>query len=57
MPIHLKLNDELQQGETHITLMGIEIDKFLHWKTEVKSVLPRLGKKCFIIRKMSIETI
>ena len=52
MPVHLKFNDELLQEETHIKFLGIEIDKFLNWKTQVESLLPRLGKACYAIRIM-----
>jgi hypothetical protein len=37
-----------------ITFLGIEIDKSLNWKTQVKSMLPRLGKVCFVIKKMKL---
>jgi hypothetical protein len=46
--------------ETHIAFLGIEINKSLNWKTQVKSLLPRLGKACFAIRNMmysNIETL
>jgi low affinity Fe/Cu permease len=39
--IHLKLNEELLEEETRIKLLGIETDKSLNWKTQVKSMLPR----------------
>jgi hypothetical protein len=32
--------------------LGIEIEKFLNWKTQVESLLPRLGKACYAIRSM-----
>jgi hypothetical protein len=38
MPVHLKFNDELLQEEIHIKFLGIEIDKFLNWKTQVESL-------------------
>jgi hypothetical protein len=54
-------NDDLLQEETHIKFLGIEIDKSLNWKTQVKSIVPKLGKACFVIRKMklysNIETL
>jgi hypothetical protein len=57
----LKFNNDLLQEETHITFLGIEIDKSLNWKTQVKSIVPELGKACFVIRKMklysNIETL
>jgi hypothetical protein len=40
------------QEEIHIKFLGIEIDKFLNWKTQVESLLPRLGKACYAIRIM-----
>jgi hypothetical protein len=52
MPIHLKFNDELLQEEIHIKFLGIEIGKSLNWKTQVKSLLSRLGKACYAIRIM-----
>jgi hypothetical protein len=42
MPVHLKFNDELLQEEIHVKFLGIEIDKFLNWKTQVESLLPGL---------------
>jgi hypothetical protein len=50
MPIHLKFNDELLQKEIHIKFLGIETDKSLNWKTQVKSLLSTLGKACYAIR-------
>jgi hypothetical protein len=52
MPVHLKFNDELLQEEIHIKFLGTEIDKFLNWKTQVESLLSRLGKACYAIRSM-----
>jgi hypothetical protein len=40
MPTHLKLKNELLHGESHIKFLGIEIDKSLNWKAQVKSMLP-----------------
>jgi hypothetical protein len=61
MHIYLKFNNELLHEETHIKFLGIEIDKSLNLKTQVKSLLPRLGKACFTIRNMklysNIETL
>jgi hypothetical protein len=54
MPTHLKFNDELLHEERHIKFLGIEIHKSLNWKTQVKSMLPRLGKACFAIRNMKL---
>jgi hypothetical protein len=53
-PIHLKFNDDLLQGETHIKFLGIEIDKSLNWKTQVNLIVPKLGKACFVLRKMKL---
>jgi hypothetical protein len=52
MHVHLKFSDELLQEEIHIKFLGIEIDKFFNWKTQVESLLPRLGKACYAIRIM-----
>jgi hypothetical protein len=44
MPIQLNYNNEALHEERHIEFLGLEIDKFLNWKTHVKLMLPRLGK-------------
>jgi hypothetical protein len=54
MPAHIKFNDELLHEESHIKFLGTEIDKSLNWKTQIKSMLPRLGKACFAIRNMKL---
>ncbi|PNF22769.1 hypothetical protein B7P43_G06670 [Cryptotermes secundus] len=61
MSIHLKFNDEILHQETHVKFLGIEIDKTLNWKSQIESMLSRLGKACFAIRNMklysNIETL
>jgi hypothetical protein len=52
MLIHLKFSDELLQEEVHIKFWGIESDKSLNWKTQVKSLLSRLRKACYRIKIM-----
>jgi hypothetical protein len=51
MPIKLNYNNEALHEETHIKFLGLEIDKFLNWKTRVKLMLP---KACFALRNMKL---
>lgn len=54
MSLQLNLKNEVLHDETHIKFLGLEIDKFLNWKTHVKLMLPKLGNSCFAIRNMKL---
>jgi hypothetical protein len=61
MSLQLNYKNEVLHDEKHIKFLGLEIDKFLNWKTHVKLILPKLGNACFAIRNTklcsNIETL
>jgi hypothetical protein len=60
-PFCLSYKDELLQNETNIRFLGLEMGKFMNWKTDVKLLLHKLGNACFAIMKVKycsdIETL
>jgi hypothetical protein len=60
-PFQLSYKDELLQDGTDIRFMGLEMDKFMNWKTRVKLLLYRLGNECIAIKNVkycsNIETL
>jgi hypothetical protein len=59
--VQLQCKNEVLNDAMNIKFLGLEIDKFLNWKTHVKSMVPRLGKACFALRNIkfcsNIETL
>jgi hypothetical protein len=51
-PFLLSCKDELLQDETNFRFLGLELDKFMNWKTHVKLMLHILGNSCLAIRNM-----
>ena len=48
---HLSYLNVIKETDS-LKFLGLELDKFLHWKNHIDKLLPKLSSACFVIRPM-----
>ena len=49
-PFQITHRNEPIQVEKTIKFLGLEIDKYINWKTHMEFMLPNLNSACYVIR-------